>query len=176
MVTRRSSCAQAAPDYGPGSCATSANGAAPSETVLIEVQPPPSLQNVSLTNRRCRVSPRSTAIAAAKAPVGTTFRYTLTRSATLTITITHRAAGLRRGKRCLAPTRKLRRAHAKHCTRTVTDGKLTRANQPQGPGAVEFSGRIGRRPLAPGRYRAEFSARNIAGRSTPVLLNFVVVR
>jgi hypothetical protein len=96
--------------------------------------------------------------------------------AKLTIAITRRTAGLRKGKKCVAPTGKLRRAHAKRCTRTITAGTLTRANVPAGAGGVVFTGRIGHRPLKPHSYKAVLTASNSAGRSNPAGLSFAIVR
>jgi len=137
---------------------------------------PPAITAASLTNKRFRVGQQATAISAKKVPLGTAFRFTLSAAAKLQITITRSAPGLRRGRSCLAPTTKLKRAHAKRCTRTLTVGTLTRASQPQGADSVAFSGRVGHRPLTPGAYNAVLSSSNAGGRSNAVTLAFVVVR
>jgi hypothetical protein len=137
---------------------------------------PPTLTLVSLTNKRFRVAKRPTAIFARKAPLGTTFRFTLSAPAKLTIAITRTAPGLRGGHGCLAPTAKLKHEHAKRCTRTLTVGTLTRSSEPKGADRVPFSGRIGRRALRPRAYNAVLSASNAAGRSKPVTLSFIIVR
>jgi hypothetical protein len=133
---------------------------------------------VRLTNKRFRVGRSSTATFARlrRAPVGTSFRFKLAAAATVKVTITRSAAGLRRGRRCVAPSAKLRRARARRCTRTIVVGVLTRANMRTGADRIAFSGRIGRRPLRPGAYRAVLRASNAAGRSAPVALTFLVVR
>ena len=136
----------------------------------------PTLLAAKLTNTRFRVGARRTAIAARRAPVGTAFRFKLTAAASLRIAITRAAAGLHRGRSCVAPTRKLRRAHAKRCTRTLTLGVLTRANLSAGAHTIAFSGRIGRRALSPRAYAALLAASNGDGRSSPVELRFLVVR
>jgi hypothetical protein len=136
----------------------------------------PSLSSASLTNRRFRVGKKSTAISARKVPVGTSFRFRLSALARVQITITRSAKGLRRGRGCVAPTSKLKQAHAKGCTRTLTVGKLTRSNLRAGTNAIVFSGRIGKRALSPGTYKALLSASNVGGRSRPVALSFTVVR
>ena len=41
---------------------------------------------------------------------------------------------------------------------------------------IPFSGRIGRRALPPGRYRAAFTAANTAGFSSPSALSFRIAR
>ena len=142
------------------------------------------LAKVGMTNRRFRVGRQATAIAAGqdvpkrarKAPLGTRFRFTLSAPAKLQIAIRRRASGLRSGRRCVAPTVTLKRRHAKRCTRTLTVGTLTRARALPGARSLAFSGRIGRRALAPRRYTAVLTASNGAGRSNPVSLAFVIVR
>jgi hypothetical protein len=136
----------------------------------------PVLSSVRLTNKRFRVGKQSTAISARRAPIGTSFRFTLSAAAKVQITITRSARGLRRGRSCVTPTPKLKRAHAKSCTRTLTVGTLTRANMRTGADVVAFSGRVGRRALSPGAYRALLRASNAGGRSKPVALVFIVVR
>jgi len=143
-------------------------------TPLVTLQPP-LITAASITNSRFRVAKTSTAISARKAPLGTSFRFTLSAAATVKINITGSAAGLRRGKSCLAPSTKLRRARAKSCTRTLALGSLSRAGEAQGADGVPFSGRIGRRALSPGSYHAILSASNAAGTSKPVTLVFAIV-
>ncbi len=137
---------------------------------------PPAITVPRVTNRRFRVARWATAISARNAPLGTSFRFTLSAAAKLTITITRSAPGLRHGRSCLPPTAKLRRRHAKHCTRTVTVARLTRSNEPSGADAVAFSGRIGHRPLSPLTYRATLIANNASGSSKPATLSFTVLR
>lgn len=135
------------------------------------------IASASLTNRRFRVGKQATAISARKLPRGTVFRFTLSAPAKLRIAITRSAHGLRRGRSCVAPSAKLRRANARHCTRTLTVGTLTRTHQSSGAGHISFSGRIGRRALSPHSYRAVLTASNEeAGLSLPVTLSFTVVR
>jgi hypothetical protein len=136
----------------------------------------PVISGASLTNNRFRVAGQATAIRAKRAPAGTTFRFTLASTSKLQIAITRRAAGRRSGRRCVAPTEKLRQRHAKRCTRTLTTGTLTRANMPAGAGSVPFTGRIGKRALKPRRYRAVLTASSGAAHSKPVTLAFTIVR
>ncbi len=143
---------------------------------LIVLPRAPGLGSASLTNTRFRVGRSATAIVARRAPVGTRFRFKLSTAATVQISIARLLPGLRKGHSCLAPSVRLRRAHAKHCTRALAIGKLTRASQRTGLNSIAFSGRIGKRALAPGEYRAVLSASNGGGRSIPVVLKFTVVR
>ena len=134
----------------------------------------PVISSASLSAPRFRVAPGPTAVSA-KAPRGTTFRFTLSATASLQIAITTSAAGVRSGHRCIAPTAALRRAHAKACTRTVGVGTLKRATEAIGSDRVPFTGRLGQRALAPATYKATLTASNAGGRSKPVTLGFKVV-
>jgi hypothetical protein len=145
-------------------------------STLTTTNTPPALTDVSMTNRRFRVGKRATAIAARKTPLGTSFHFTLSAVAKVQITIARTASGLRKGRRCVAPSTKLERTHATHCTRTLTVGALTRTGETKGADSISFSGRIGHRALSPGAYTATLSASNAAGLSKPVVLRFVVIR
>jgi PKD repeat protein len=134
----------------------------------------PGVSHASVSNRSFRVGAGPTAVAA-KAPRGTSFRFTLKAPAKVTIAITRSAAGVRDGKRCVAPSA-VRGARGGRCTRALKVGTLTRAHLHNGPNAIAFSGRIGRRALRPGSYTATLSARNAKGRSKPIAVPFSVVR
>jgi PKD domain len=131
----------------------------------------PKVSRVAMSHKRFRVGSRRTAVSA-KAARGTSFKFTLKAPAKVTIAITRPVRGARHGKRCVAA----RHAGGKRCTRAVKVGKLTRANLPNGPNAIAFSGRIGKRALRPGAYKATLSARNAKGRAKPVAVKFSVVK
>jgi hypothetical protein len=136
---------------------------------------PPSISSLSLTHRRFRVASKTTPVSArTRAPLGTTFRYSLSERARVTLTIHRALPGRRVGRSCRKPTRSNRTR--RRCTRYVRAGTLTRRNK--GPGRVRtaFSGRIGRRKLAPGNYRATVGASDAAGnRATTRKISFSVV-
>jgi PKD domain len=113
----------------------------------------PRVSRVSMTNTSFRVGTGSAA-AAAKSRRGTSFRFTLRAPGKVTIAITRLAQGGRRA---------------------VKAGKLTRVKRRNGRNAIAFSGRIGRRALKPGAYRATLSARNAKGKSKPVGVKFHVL-
>ena len=129
-------------------------------SIMVTIFPPltkpatataPKLTRVSLTNKRFRVARQRTTLAARKAPLGTSFRFTLSAAAKLTIAI-KQVRHLRRPA-CSAPTdAKPARSHPKQCTRTINLGELTRASLPTGSDKVGFSGRIGSRALKPGTW------------------------
>ncbi len=142
----------------------------------VEITHPLTITSASLSNKRFRVGKEATAISAHKIPRGTTFRFTLSAPAQLQIVITRASPGLRHGRSCVAPSARLRRAHAKHCTRTLTVGTLKRAHESSGAGHISFSGRVGRRALRPGSYRAVLTASNEEVlRSKPVTLSFTII-
>lgn len=140
----------------------------------------PAISRVSLTHRRFRVGRARTAVSArrrvVRIPLGTTFRFVLDRAASVKIAFARQASGLRSGRRCVSPSRRLRRARARRCTRLVAiRAALTRTGR-AGANAVPFSGRIGRRALAPGTYRATLTPSSDGALGAPRALSFSIVR
>jgi CSLREA domain-containing protein len=115
-----------------------------------------------------------TAVTSAKGPRrGTTFRYSLSESARVLFTIERSLPGRRRGRRCVKPAG-TNRGKAK-CRRFRMVGRFA-AQAAAGPSKRAFSGRIGRRALRPGRYRAVLTATDAAGNvSAPRRLRFRVL-
>ena len=166
----------AAPDGVPASdLATALNSTSEAVLRATFAGQAPAISNARATPKRFRVAAKATPVIA-RAPKGTIFRFTLSAPSRVQIAITHKVKGLRKGSKCVKPTAKLRRAHARACERTVTAGRLTRTNENAGFDSVAFSGRIGSGALKPGGYRAVLSARNTGGSATPVALSFKVVR
>jgi PKD repeat protein len=112
----------------------------------------PRVGHVAMTHKRFRVAARRTAVSA-RAPRGTSFTFALKAPGKVTIAITRR-----------------------HGKRVVKVGTLTRANLPNGTNTIPFSGRIGKRALKPGAYKATLRARNAKGRSKPVAVRFTIVK
>ena len=134
---------------------------------------PPAITGASMLRKRFRVGRRATARRATRA--GTAFRFDLSTGADVTIALQRRAAGRRAGGKCRKPAPRLRKRPA--CVRFLERGKLLlRSGRAAGHHSIAFSGRVGRRPLRRGRYRAVLIARNAAGASKPVRLAFRVVR
>src|SRR5436190_9448867 len=134
-----------APPPGSGGCA------------VLPAAPPDRLRPVISRLRMARAtfaaSRRATAVIARRRPpppLGSVFRFTLSERSTVTLRIERQATGRRVGRRCLPATLRLRRRRA--CVRYLRTGTLTR-RLAGGRRAVAFSGRIGRRALAIGRYR-----------------------
>jgi hypothetical protein len=153
-----------------------AAGAGPTAPAVSDLSAPV-LQSLTLANKRFAVGSEQTALTAARrrrAPRGTTFRFSLSEPATVRIAIERARPGRRVGRRCRRPTRRLRKK--RRCTRFVATGTLTR-RAVAGANSTRFSGRLGRRALRPGRYRAIASATDRAGnRSRARRVSFNVVR
>jgi hypothetical protein len=121
---------------------------------------------VALSAERFSVGRSATATAAAakkKTPVGTTFSWRLSEAAGVTVRIERPTSGRRKGRSCVKPTKKLRKA--KKCTLWVRTGTLTRASA-SGATKLAFSGRIGKKALKPGTYHAVVSAVDAAGNAS----------
>ena len=118
----------------------------------------PLITDATLSPRRWAVDPRGPAearIAQRRLPRarrGTTFRYTLSEAARVVFRIDRRQRGRRVRGRCRRPTRANR--GRRQCVRHVRIGAFAHASV-AGPNRKRFSGRIGRRVLRPGRYRAD---------------------
>jgi hypothetical protein len=109
-----------------------------------------------------------------RAPLGTTFSFTLDQGATVTLRFTQRLPGRRRGRRCIPPSR--RNAKRRRCARTVTIGTLSLPAR-AGLDKLVFQGRVSRsRKLRPGRYTMLMRAANAAGSSATRSLTFTIVR
>jgi hypothetical protein len=137
----------------------------------------PVVSSFSVTNKRFALGAKKTAAAATRRPAerGTTFRFRLSENAAVRIVIARKLAGRRKGKRCVAPTRKLRRA--KRCSRFKTKHTLRRAKGVAGLNRVAYSGRVRKTKLRPGTYRATLTATDAAGnRSRARTVSFRVVK
>ena len=98
-------------------------------------------------------------------PKGTRLRYRMSEAARVTITIQRNLPGRRSGGRCVRPSRRLE--HAKRCVRHRIVGTLKQGGV-HGANKRRFTGRIAKRALRPGSYRAVVRATDAAGnRSAP---------
>ena len=159
---------------------TSADGATSIKAVDQSVVPPAAQTSVvvvealEITNEVFRIGARATAVSARKShPRGTTFRYELSGDASVTIAIAQQQRGRRVGGKCAKPTAKNRKRRS--CKRFVGRGILTRFGT-EGANTLPFSGRIGRKALRPGRYRATITATDREGKSAPRSVAFRIVK
>lgn len=113
--------------------------------------------------------------AKAKRPIGTDIRFRLSEDATVSIAIERAQTGRRQGSSCRKPSKANRKG--KRCTRYTLSGTLRREGR-TGANAVAFSGRVGTKPLAAGKYRVAVTARDAAGNGTAktVRAGFTVAR
>jgi len=108
-----------------------------------------------------------------KLPVGDTFRFTLSRATTVTLTFVEQRPGRRVRGACVALM--AGNAGKPHCTRTTGAGTLTLAGR-TGANSAAFKGRLpGGRLLAPGTCLATFNVPGTAGQAgTPHRLTFTI--
>jgi hypothetical protein len=131
----------------------------------------PVISGLRLTNTRFRVDRIGTSATARR---GTTFRYSLSEVAVVRFTIERRLKGRLVDGRCRRPTRQNRDARA--CTRYRRVGSFRRSAA-AGANKTKIRGKIGRRWLKRGPYRATLRATDRAGnRSQRKRVRFKVVR
>ncbi len=142
--------------------------------------PPPTVSAFGITNKvfaPTGKSPKAKA-SARKVKRGTRFTYTLSEPVRIAIVIARKLPGRRLGKgtrsRCVKLTPANRRK-GKPCTRFVNKKTLS-AQKPSGHQATPWNGHIGRKPAAPGRYRATIVATDPTGQpSQPRRLGLKIV-
>jgi hypothetical protein len=145
----------------------------PSGPVPVTDLAAPQVSDLALTNRTFAVGSAATPVAA-RAKKGTTFRLTLSENATVAIGFERSEPGRRRGRRCVKQTSKNRKA--RKCKRWVKRGAIQRSAS-AGRVTIPFSGRIGRKALKTGSYRALVTAGDAAGnRSQQRTVAFRIVK
>ncbi len=109
-----------------------------------------------------------------RAPIGTTFRFTLDKPAAVRLAFTQAVSGRRVGSRCVAPTRANRKR--RRCTRTLTRGTISLSGH-SGVNTIRFQGRVSRtRRLRLGSHRLVITASTPGAGSTSKTLRFTIVR
>lgn len=107
-----------------------------------------------------------------RAPIGTTFSFSLNEPARVSLTFTRALSGRSVKGRCVAETKKNGRGHA--CTREAIDGRLAFTGH-AGINKVSFQGSISRSSkLAPGRYTLAIAATAALTSSKPATLSFTI--
>jgi hypothetical protein len=136
----------------------------------------PTVTSFGVTPTRFAVGPGTTPTAAARgrAARGATLRFGLSSPGSIAIAFERALAGRRSGTSCRPPSSALRRARA--CVRYLRAGALQRSNLPAGSSSLRFSGRIGRRALTPGRYRATIAAGTAGRPGRPRTAGFEILR
>jgi hypothetical protein len=123
----------------------------------------PVLGPVRVSQPRFRVANGSRAGATRRSlPLATTVTTSVSEAGPVSFAVQQAATGRRDGGACVARTHALR--HAAPCTRWIGRGPvLTRRAATAGKVSLTFSGRLGTKRLAPGRYRFAVSAADAAG-------------
>jgi hypothetical protein len=157
----------ASADSGPSAAVAPAPAPPPTPDTLA-----PTVTSLSLTNKVFAVAAGATPRAAVKK--GTSFRYSVSEAGRARFTIQRALPGRKVGRRCVKPTRSLRKK--RRCTRYKTVGTLTR-NAAAGVNSLAFTGRIGRKALRRGPHRARLVVTDGANnRSTPRSVTFRIVK
>ena len=152
------------------------NAATRSASLAVVDDLAPAVLSFGMTHRVFAVQAASAAVAGRRRrpPRGTVFRFSLTEAASARIEIQRARPGRRSRGRCRKPSARLRAR--RRCTRWVRVGALGRQAAAGGT-RVPFSGRLRRRALRLGRYRAVLVATDAAGnRSRARRVGFRVVR
>jgi hypothetical protein len=142
------------------------NSSSAAGAIKVKDNTKPRISRLSMTRRTFAVGAKRTARSGAKSRTGSAFKYTISERAKVTIRIERRGPGRRVGRKCRAPSPRLHKR--KSCARYVPVGTLTRRARPAGRKTTAFSGRIGRKALKPGRYRATLRATDPAGNRSAV--------
>jgi hypothetical protein len=148
----------------------------PTTTVGTPDRTAPVLSAVGMLRTRFAVAKAATPLSArrAKPKRGSAFRYSLSEAATVTIAIDRALPGRRSGRRCVKVKTRPRKGA---CTRYVRAGKPLTRKRPAGRTVTSFSGRIAKKALPAGTYRATITAVDAArNRSLPKKLTFKIVR
>ncbi len=114
------------------------------------------------THARFRVV-GSTRKSGRRIPVGTSFSFSLSEDAGVTITLLQAHSGRRVAGSCVAPSQK--NAGHSHCTRYVAVGSI-KATGHKGANQVPFGGHLGGLTLGPGNYRASAVASDSSGKTS----------
>ena len=135
----------------------------------------PVISSASQSASRWRLGGALAQISAKRAPVGTTFKFSINEAASVTFSFVQTVTGRKVGKVCGRQTKKNRRKPA--CKLSVPAGTLTFSAH-AGVNTVRFAGRISSsKKLKRGSYVVGIRARNAQGkRSTPKLLSFTIVK
>jgi hypothetical protein len=120
------------------------------------------------------VAGKRASVAAKRAKKGTTFKYSLSESARVVFTIERALPGRKVGGKCKKPSRSNRKK--KRCTRYKLFGRFAHQGA-AGNNSKKWSGKIGKKKVSPGKYRATLVATDAGGnKSQPKRLNLKVVR
>lgn len=136
---------------------------------------PPLLRGLSI--RPSRLVPergRGASITRAKTKRGATITYSDSETAVTTFTVQRARAGFLVGKTCAAKRPRHARGRIRACTRYLAVGRFTHSDA-KGTNSFHFTGRVGARALARGRYRLNATPRAGSLTGKTVRIGFSVV-
>jgi VCBS repeat-containing protein len=137
----------------------------------------PAFSGFKLTNSTFAVNTHGAAETpvAARAKRGTKFTFTLSEASRVVFTFQLKVKGRKVGTKCVRATSKNKKGH-KACTLLVRFGSFAVQGK-KGVNTKSFSGKIGKKSMKPGKYRASLVATDAAGnKSKAKLLNLKVVK
>ncbi len=137
------------------------------------VGPTPRISGVRMSRARFAVEPRDMTVGVEP---GTKFLFHLSAPAEVSVAISRLPRDTRYAQTCLANAARPRRLRVERCVRTVPVAGLTRKTEREGDDGIAFSGKVGRRSLAPGRYVALLRARDTGGSSQVAGVEFEIAR
>jgi CSLREA domain-containing protein len=117
---------------------------------------------------------RGLSITRAKTKRGATVTYSDSQTAVSIFTVQRARPGFLVGKTCADKRPRHARGRVRACTRYVAVGKFTHSDA-KGTNSFRFTGRVGSRPLAPGRYRLSATPRAGSLTGKTVSIGFSVV-
>jgi Divergent InlB B-repeat domain len=135
---------------------------------------PPRVTSLGLSRHTFRAASKGSSIARKTTAVGTRVRYRVSKPGKARFTIQRPVKGRRKGHKCVAKTKKNRKAQ--RCTRYVKlKGSFSRISK-AGSNSFRFTGRLRRKKLRPGRYRLVLVATDAAkNKSKPKRAKFRIV-
>ncbi len=138
------------------------------------VGPTPHLSSLRMSRKRFAVNAEDTVTPGVEP--GSEFQFELSAPAEVSVAISRLPRGSDYADTCGANAERPRRLRSEDCRRTVVLDRFTRTTEPEGRDAIAFSGWVGRRALALGRYVAVLRARNSGGSSRLASVEFEITR
>jgi virginiamycin B lyase len=131
----------------------------------------PTVQSLRLSPSKFRAAKAGASIAT---KVGTTITYRLSTTASTKFTVEKQSIGRKKGKKCVKPTRRNRKAKKCKLYKTVRGSFTHRGNA--GSNKFKFTGRVGGKSLKPGTYRLSAVATAGSSKSKVKQATFKIVR
>jgi hypothetical protein len=129
------------------------NRVSASVSILVS-SPKPVISKLSLKPQSFLAAPKGPSTISGRSKFGTVISYRDSQASRTTFTVFRKAAGVRKGRGCVAPPRRRGKSHPRTCTRYVRVGSFGHTDR-VGANSLRFMGRVGGHRLAPGAYRQQ---------------------